>query len=203
MGVQAQLNAADRASVRRRTVRGRWALLLMVVYQSVHSNFSSSALSDAPHSGTLFATPNQSLSISIKHYQPRPITPFSLFFVQLFGTPKVEKRALVWSFIFHLNKWASLQFNLRSDACRKLQSTTRGQRRRSRPDAESQQGNALQIDRERRPPPIIIAGTRSAISVAAREKYVANCPVGVGEFPKKEVPESKSDTAPADTAPQV
>jgi excisionase family DNA binding protein len=34
-------------------------------------------------------------------------------------------------------------------------------------------------------PLIKIAGTRSAIPVAAIEKYVEKCPVGVGEFPKK------------------
>ena len=34
-------------------------------------------------------------------------------------------------------------------------------------------------------PLIKIAGTRSAIPLAAVEKYVEGCPTGVGEFPKK------------------
>jgi excisionase family DNA binding protein len=33
--------------------------------------------------------------------------------------------------------------------------------------------------------PLKKIGTRSVIEVAAIERYIENCPVGVGEFPKK------------------
>ena len=47
-------------------------------------------------------------------------------------------------------------------------------------------------------PLIKIAGTRSAIPVAAIEEYVRDCPVGVGEFPKKKKPATAS---PAERPP--